>query len=173
MKIKEVIVVEGKSDTAMLKSILDVDTIETGGLCLSKQTMDLIKEAHDTRGIILFTDPDFPGNKIRQMILDELPDCKQAYVAKKDAIKRNKVGIAETDPKVILEALENVTTYTKDQESITWQEFLSLDIIGNKKRRLKVYNAFHLGYGNVKTLFKRLNMVGITKEQIEEVLYGK
>ena len=29
---------------------------------------------------------------------------------------------------------------------------------------------FHLGYGNAKTLFKRLNMAGITKEMIDEGL---
>lgn len=35
---------------------------------------------------------------------------------------------------------------------------------------MKVYDFFHLGYGNAKTLFKRLNMVGITKKMIEEKL---
>ena len=29
-----------------------------------------------------------------------------------------------------------------------------------------VTHVFNLGYGNVKTLFKRLNMVGITKDEI-------
>lgn len=29
---------------------------------------------------------------------------------------------------------------------------------------------FNLGYGNVKTLFKRLNMVGITKSDVIEKL---
>lgn len=61
-------------------------------------------------------------------------------------------------------------TFSKQTESITWQEFISLDIIGDKKRRMKVYDLFHLGYGNAKTLFKRLNMVGITKKMIEEKL---
>lgn len=61
-------------------------------------------------------------------------------------------------------------TFSKQTESITWQEFISLDIIGDKKRRMKVYGLFHLGYGNAKTLFKRLNMVGITKKMIEEKL---
>lgn len=61
-------------------------------------------------------------------------------------------------------------TFSKQTESITWQDFISLDIIGDKKRRMKVYDLFHLGYGNAKTLFKRLNMVGITKKMIEEKL---
>ena len=35
-KIKEIIVVEGKSDTALLKELFEVDTIETHGLALDK-----------------------------------------------------------------------------------------------------------------------------------------
>ena len=44
-KIKEIIVVEGKSDTALLKELFEVDTIETHGLALDKKTLELIKEA--------------------------------------------------------------------------------------------------------------------------------
>ena len=173
MKIKEVIVVEGKTDTALLQSFLDCDTIETDGTRVRKETMELIKKANETRGIIIMTDPDVPGKKIRDKILKEIPNCKQAFVNKKDAIKRNKVGIAETDPTNILKALENVTTYDVHRESMTYSEFLDLNLSGNSKKRLFVYDYFHLGYGNVKTLFKRLNMVGITKQQVEEALDGK
>lgn len=173
MKIKEVIVVEGKMDTTLLKSFLDCDTIETDGTRVNAKTMELIKKANETRGIIIMTDPDVPGMKIREKILKEIPNCKQAFVNKKDAIKKNKVGIAETDPSVILKALENVTSYEKERTSITYSEFLDLNLSGNSKKRLYVYDYFHLGYGNVKALFKRLNMVGITKQQVEEALNEK
>lgn len=53
----------------------------------------------------------------------------------------------------MIEALENVVSFDVNRESITWSEFVALDIIGNKQRRLMVYEAFNLGYGNVKTLF--------------------
>lgn len=59
-----------------------------------------------------------------------------------------------------------MVSFEADRQSITWKEFLELDIIGNKQKRLLVYELFNLGYGNVKTLFKRLNMVGITKDEI-------
>ena len=72
--------------------------------------------------------------------------------------------------KYVKKAIENVVTFSNQEESISWKEFLELDIIGDKKRRMKVYDFFHLGYGNAKTLFKRLNMVGITKKMIEEKL---
>ena len=60
-KIKEIVVVEGKTDTALLKELFEVDTIETHGLALDQQTLELIQEASKSRGIIVLTDPDFPG----------------------------------------------------------------------------------------------------------------
>lgn len=165
-EIKEVIVVEGKTDTALLKSMYKVDTIETNGLALNPKTLALIKTIQKERGVIILTDPDYPGMKIRQRINETIPECKNAFVAKKDAIGKKKLGIAEARKEAINDALENVVTFSKPQASISWAEFLSLDIVGNKEKRLQVYQAFHLGYGNVKTLYKRLNMAGITKEQI-------
>lgn len=158
-KIKEIVVVEGKTDTALLKELFEVDTIETHGLALDQQTLELIQEASKSRGIIVLTDPDFPGKKIRDQIQAVVP-------AKKDARGKKKLGIAEANKEAVIEALENVVSFDVNRESITWSEFVALDIIGNKQRRLMVYEAFNLGYGNVKTLFKRLNMVGITKEQV-------
>lgn len=167
-KIKEIVVVEGKTDTAVLKELFAVDTIETHGLQLDKATLDIIKEANKTRGIIILTDPDYPGKKIRNQIQDVVPNCKHAFVNKEDAIGKHKLGIAEARKEAIIHALENIVTFGCIQDSISWTEFISLDIIGNTKRREEVYQAFHLGHGNVKTLFKRLNMVGITKQQIKD-----
>lgn len=169
-KIKEIVVVEGKTDTAILKQLFDVDTIETHGLALDDKTLQLIKQANQTRGIIVLTDPDYPGMRIRNQIQETVENCQHAFIEKKDAIGKKKVGVAEARKEAIIEALENVVTFSKIQESISWNEFISLDIIGNKEKRLKVYQIFHLGYGNVKTLFKRLNMVGITKEMIVKEL---
>lgn len=165
-KIKEIIVVEGKSDTALLKELFEVDTIETHGLALDKKTLELIKEANKTRGVIVLTDPDFPGKKIRDQIQTVVPNCKHAFVSKKDAAGKKKLGIAEANKEAVVLALENMVSFDVDNQSITWHEFIDLDIIGNKQRRLLVYDLFNLGYGNVKTLFKRLNMVGISKEDV-------
>ena len=56
-RIKEIIVVEGKTDTALLKELFEVETIETHGLALDDKTLNLIKEASKSRGIIVLTDP--------------------------------------------------------------------------------------------------------------------
>lgn len=165
-KIKEVIVVEGKTDTAVIQKLFDADTIETYGLALDEATLDLIEELEKTRGVIILTDPDYPGMRIRNMIMEKVPHVKQAFVDKKDAIGKKKLGIAEAREEAIIQALENVVSFSKESQSLTWEEFISLDIIGDKQKRLAIYDLFHLGYGNAKTLFKRLNMASITKQDI-------
>ena len=63
--LKEVIVVEGKSDTAAIRRALEADTIETGGFTLAASTLRKIEAAYKKRGIIILTDPDGAGNRIR------------------------------------------------------------------------------------------------------------
>ena len=108
----------------------------------------------------------FLEKKIRDQIQTVVPNCKHAFVSKKDATGKKKLGIAEANKEAVVLALENMVSFDVDNQSITWHEFIDLDIIGNKQRRLLVYDLFNLGYGNVKTLFKRLNMVGISKEDV-------
>lgn len=50
MKIKEIIIVEGKNDTNTLKSYFDCDTIETNGTHLGKQTLRMIQNAQEKEG---------------------------------------------------------------------------------------------------------------------------
>ena len=96
MKIKELIVVEGKTDLIFLKSFLDADIVITNGSEVSHETLDFIKEANKRHGVIILTDPDFPGQRIRNIITEYIGDCKHAYIEKKKAVKGKKVGIAET-----------------------------------------------------------------------------
>lgn len=103
--------VEGKSDTALLKELFEVDTIETHGLALDKKTLELIKEANKTRGVIVLTDPDFPGKKIRDQIQTVVPNCKHAFVSKKDATGKKKLGIAEANKEAVVLALENMVMF--------------------------------------------------------------
>ena len=63
MKIKEVIVVEGRDDQAALSRAAECFTIATHGFGIRKETLDLIEKAYNEQGIIIFTDPDFPGKR--------------------------------------------------------------------------------------------------------------
>lgn len=171
--IKEVIVVEGSNDTKRLKSFFDVETIETHGLGLKKETIELIKDINSKRGVILFLDPDTPGEKIRKRLNDEIPNLKNAFVLKEDAKTKKKVGIEHADKKTLEEALNNLITYSNQSSSLSQEEYNSLGLNGEADSSLKreiLSKTFHTGKCNSKTMFKRLNMLGITIKDIEKVL---
>lgn len=176
MKIKEVIVVEGKNDTNTLQSFVDCDTIETHGTRLSKETLELIRVAKETRGVIIFTDPDFPGEKIRQTINDAIPGCKQVFVEQELAKTPKKVGVEHASREVILDALSHAITYHDGSElTLSLDEFRSLGLEGRSNsasRRDIIAKKLHLGKPNAKTLYKRLNMLGITYDELVDVLGG-
>ena len=173
IKVKEVIVVEGKNDTKRLKSFLDCETIETQGLALNKKTLSYIKEVSQRRGVILLLDPDGPGNKIRARINEAIPGLKNAFVDQNKAHGKRKIGIEHASKEAILEALDHLISYQIDHQSISLKDFNALGLNGREdafKRRKIVSAYFHLGDCNAKTCFKRLNLLGLSLQDVEEVL---
>ena len=171
--IKEVIVVEGKNDSKRLKEFFDCETIETHGLGLNKNTLELIKEINDRLGVILFLDPDAPGEKIRKRINDAIPNLKNAFILKEDARTKKKVGVEHASKEVLEEALLNVVSYIEKKESISYEEFIDLGLSGLKQSQIKrdiVSKKFHIGKCNSKTMYKRLNLLRVKKQDIEEIL---
>ena len=67
-KIKEVIVVEGKDDVSALRKAVEADILITTGLGLRPEKIEEIRILAERRGVIVFTDPDFPGGKIRHIL---------------------------------------------------------------------------------------------------------
>lgn len=173
MKISEIIVVEGKNDTNVLKSCLDCDTIETHGTNLNDETLDFIKQAQATRGVIIFTDPDSPGEKIRSIINERIKGCKNAFIEKSKAKTTKKVGVEHASKKDILEALSHLMTFQEGIETITHDEFIALGLSGQKNSAaLREYlgKQLFIGKPNAKTLFKRLNMLHMKKSELEKYL---
>lgn len=167
--IKEVIVVEGKNDTKHLRSFFDVDTIETHGLGLSKETINFIKEINNKRGVILLLDPDSPGEKIRNRINEAIPNLKNAFLIKQEARTSKKVGVEHANKEVIEKALDNLITYRESNETLSYEDYLDLGLMGNSDSSLKreeISKKYCLGKCNAKTLFKRINMIGLKKEDL-------
>ena len=74
---------------------------------------------------------------------------------------------------VLEEALNNLITYGDCKDSLTKEEFYELGLGGEADsavKRAKVAKAFHLGECNGKTMFKRINMLGISYNDIKEIL---
>ena len=176
MKIKEIIVVEGKKDTANLKRWLDVDTLETSGTGLTEATLDQVRQWAKTRGVIIFTDPDTPGDQIRQRINSAVPGCKNAFLPSGKAWEivrgKRKVGVEHAGKQEILAALEHCLTYeSAGENTLSWSEVVELGLTGlpdSAQRRKEVGNRWHVGEANAKTLWKRLNLLKVTKAMLEE-----
>jgi ribonuclease M5 len=180
MKIKEVIVVEGKDDTVAVKNAVEADTIETNGSAIGKHVIEQIKLAKDRRGVIVLTDPDYPGERIRKIVSQHVPGCKHAFLPKKEAISKNgnNLGVENATPEAIRLALKDAQQEEKEWvEQVSWEELLALGLNGGKKakiRRERLGDILKIGYTNGKQLYKRLIMFKITEEEftaaIEQVL---
>ena len=176
MKIKEIIVVEGKDDTVAVKNAVDADTIETNGSAINEETIEKIRLAQKTRGVIILTDPDFPGQKIRNEIIEKVPGCKHAFIERKHAKHkyRKGVGVEYVSPEEIRKALA-CAHLMKDEpkELITIEDLVDANLLGgsnSKPRRERLGEILKIGYANGKQLHKRLIMFQITKEQFIEAL---
>ncbi len=172
--LKEVLVVEGKMDTVAIKKALEADTIETGGFALSDYTLKQIAVAYEKRGIIILTDPDGAGERIRKFLTERFPKAGQAFIPKKDARTPDDVGIEQASPEAIRLALSKVRYEEYNPEVIflaqdLWQAGLSGD--GNATwRRDEVGAILGIGYGNAKKFLQRLNSYGVTKEEFLEAV---
>lgn len=169
----EVVVVEGKNDERRLKEIYkEIETISVNGSEINKDSIKLIKEISKTRSIILFFDPDYPGQRIRSAIQDLVPEAKHAFVSRRDSKSKNgkKLGVEHASEEVIRKALDNALTPSIKKSNITMCDLFSLGIVGNKAKRIYLEDKLNLGYANSKTFLKRLNMIGINKEDLEVIL---
>ncbi len=128
--LKEVIIVEGKMDTVAVKRALECDTIETGGFALNSHTLKKIEAAYKKRGIIILTDPDGSGERIRKYLTARFPDAGQAFVPKKDARVPDDVGIEQAKPEAILLALSKVHHHEYNPEPV----FSVADLTGHRVR---------------------------------------
>ncbi|MCZ0703615.1 ribonuclease M5 [Natronobacillus azotifigens] len=177
MRIKEIIVVEGKDDTAKVKQAIDADTIETNGSAVDKNIIEQVRHAQEKRGVIIFTDPDYPGQRIRHLVSQAVPGCKHAFLTKAEAKgKHDKgLGIEHASVDTIRQALAEVYQLEdeKTDHDINRELLLAYGLIGGpkaKERREKVTEHFRIGYTNGKQLLKRLKMFRISKEQLEQAM---
>lgn len=176
MKIKEFIVVEGKDDTTTIKRAVDADTIETNGSAINEETIEKIKRAQETRGVIIFTDPDFPGEKIRKTITEKVPGCKHAFLPKEVAIAKNGkgLGVEHASLEAIRNALRDAQTMSETiQEEITQEDLIMAGLVGgpgSKERRIMLGKLLKIGYTNGKQLYKRLMMFQISRQEFAEAL---
>ena len=172
--IKEVIVVEGKDDVAAVKAALDAEIIITNGFNYGHKLIKLLNQLQKRQGIIIFTDPDFMGEKIRRDIASKVKGCKHAFLPQNMATKKDDIGIENAKPEDIIRAIQMAKPIKVEIEQVyTKDDMIFFGLEGGKdsrSRRDRLGHELGIGYGNGKQFLSRLNNFGISKEEFIEAV---
>ena len=172
--LKQVIVVEGKSDIQRIAQAVDADCIATEGFTLRRGVIDMIRVAYEKRGIIILTDPDTAGERIRRVLTKKFPNAQHAFVPRDEEFANDDIGIEQASPESIRKALS--TLHVESLESSN--EFTMVDLVrhglsgmpDSAARRAVIGAKLGIGYGNGKQFLYRLNHYGITRDAYEEAV---
>lgn len=174
MKIKEIIVVEGRDDEAAVKKAVDADVVQTHGYSYGKKLKEHLKRISKDRGVIILTDPDYVGKKIRKDISDFIPTAKHAFLPQKKALKGDNIGVENATPEDILKAiLDSKPEYQESSQEFNQKDMVKYGISGlsnSKELREKLSEKLGIGYGNGKAFLNNLNSFGITREELEKTI---
>lgn len=129
IKISQAVIVEGKYDKIKLSGIIDAPIIQTDGFGIfkDKELQRLIRMLAEKRGILVLTDSDSAGFKIRSFIGSTVDKkyIKHAYIPdifgkekrKTEPSKEGKLGVEGVSEEVIMQALANAGVLFESSQS--------------------------------------------------------
>ena len=188
IKIDQVIIVEGKYDKIKLNNFLDALIITTDGFRIykNKEKINIIKKLAKKHGVIILTDSDVAGFKIRNYIsnclLSEVPKEKiiNIYIPqvvgkekrKSRSSKENLLGVEGTPEEIIIKALKSFGVLSKQEinnnKKITKLDFFEDGLIGqenSKERRDKIKKQLDLPANlSTNSLLEILNKIYLYQE---------
>ena len=198
IKLNQVIVVEGKYDKIKLDSFLDALIITTDGFNIykNKEKINIIKKLAKKHGVIILTDSDVAGFKIRNYI----SNCLLSDISKEKIIniyrpqvfgkekrksqpsKENLLGVEGISKEIIIKALKNSGVLSKQEinnnKKITKIDFFEDGLIGrenSKARRDKIKKELDLpAYLSTNALLEVLNKIYLYQEYknfLKKILY--
>ncbi|MPN58089.1 Ribonuclease M5 [bioreactor metagenome] len=153
---------------------MDAETIATHGFGIKQETFARIEKAYAERGIIIFTDPDFSGEKIRKRLSERFPLGKHAFLPREEASRDGDIGIENASAESIREALNRArpVIYYKRTEfrPEDMRAYGLAGISGAAERRDKLGKRLGIGYGNGRVFLSRLNQYGIKRQEFIRAL---
>lgn len=157
LHIKQAVIVEGKYDKIKLASIVDAVIIPTNGFKIfkDKETLKIIRYYAATTGIIILTDSDTAGFKIRSFLKGAIkngkiinvyiPDIFGKEKRKAEPSKEGKLGVEGIEKKLILEAFAKAGIKSEERP-------INTDII----TRIDFYECGFSGGANSSYMRKKL-----------------
>lgn len=172
--IKEVIIVEGRDDEQIVKRALECDVIMTHGYSYGKKFKEKLTSISQSRGIIIFTDPDYVGKRIRKDLSESIPNAKHAFLPRGKALKGDNIGVENATVEDVRAAIEAAKPeYEEYKEIYTNSDMIKYGLIGepdSKQKRMKLAAILKIDYGNSKNFLKSLNSFRIDREKLERAL---
>ena len=192
VRVKEVLVVEGRYDRNTLLQIVDADVVCTDGFAIfrEKERQALLRRLAEKRGLVVLTDSDGAGEVIRGFLSGIVPPqyVKHAFIPdipgkekrKSSPSKEGKLGVEGMRPEVILRALAAAGATMDETErgprgAITPATLYSLGLAGgagsvDKRRRLQ--RAMELPERmSTNQLLPALNIL-VTPDELREIAEG-
>lgn len=193
IKINQIIVVEGKYDAIKLDSIVDALIIPVNGFSIFKDDEKklLLKELGVKNGIILLTDSDTAGFKIRNYISNicgkaeitnvYIPQIKGKESRKLTASKEGTLGVEGIDKEILIKCFEDAGI-TKSgcksvsKSNITYLDLYNLGLSGTDnavQNRKKVCKELSIPSKLSKKSFLEVLNRMTDKNQLEQILNDK
>ena len=162
-----ILVVEGKEDASYLSNYIDSEIVTVQGYEIPEETIEYLKN----KKVIIFTDPDAAGKKIREKLNSSICDAFNVEIDIKKCTRGSKNGVAECEIGEIMEKLEPYFVEKVCRTPIfTTSDLYNLGVINNKDLRAYVCQTLSLGRCNNKLLLKRLNLCNIQLDELKKVV---
>ncbi|MCO6530935.1 MULTISPECIES: ribonuclease M5 [unclassified Lactobacillus] len=174
-----VVVVEGKDDTIRLNQFFPgIETIETNGSDVPKAVLTELKELAKKREIIVLTDPDLNGERIRRLVTEAVPNAKQAFITRKEGEptkhgRGSSLGVEHASKQALVKALQDLHESQALPSDLTKSDYQRLGLssgVDSRKLREQVGIKLRVGYGNAKQFYKRLHTFGVTLAELEQAV---
>ena len=186
VRVREIIVVEGRYDQNTLRQTVDADVLCTDGFAIFRdaERQALLRRLAEKRGLIVLTDPDGAGEVIRGFLSGIvppgavmhafIPDIPGKERRKSSPSKEGKLGVEGMTPEAILRALRAAGATMDDapaqpkRQSITPAALYALGLSGrpdSAEKRRKLQKALELPERmSTKQLLMTLNVLFTLKE---------
>ncbi len=140
IKLDKAVIVEGKYDKIKLSGFIDAVIIETDGFRIfsNSEKKALIRRLAKTNGIIIMTDSDAAGFKIRNYIRNiaadgeiinvYIPDVFGKEKRKTEPSKEGKLGVEGISEEIIRDAMEKAGVYHTQTQNINKRQVSVTDL---------------------------------------------
>lgn len=169
--------VEGKTDEDKLKKLGVKLIVKTGGKYIKHDVISLLKGIAQKRTIVVFTDPDGPGIRIRERLQDELKGARLLIAKSRKALSTDgkKMGVAQMAMPDLKDVLTPYLEHDNAvQETNPWNLSALLECgltgVGSEANKQKLMAKLGIFFYDSKEAMAMLWMLDLTVDEVKKSL---